>query len=383
MAFNKFRRFPVKWIGQKRKNERCRRLFGGSQRERRVVQVKGCSPERHLGSNCTGGLHGRCRCTIIRSLAQAPAASDEGSRPVPAAQFPAAPAAGITCSVDSALPFRIFTVFFFSSSSAAFSLWNSWAARLGSFFIEFRLFKRIHFDSVVFARCNNNNRADRVTWSGAILWCEHLWFWLSTKVEHSPAEWFCKNCGFTAAGRIGRPSPSESHHLIVSLGFSLKIMCKKLCIRICKLCIPKKNYYIFGMILWTHVDCYLKRKLYWVKEWTWLRVKGTECNNEFSLLKGKIHLLFGCFYFFQKWLYFVVYASICASLRLTPRRITLAGIDAGRIFDIWALNGEGLRVVRRKFGRFHLLAGSTFAIGSSLAAETNKKAKVSSLQPRR
>ena len=185
MAFNKFRRFPVKWIGQKRKNERCRRLFGGSQRERRVVQVKGCSPERHLGSNCTGGLHGRCRCTIIRSLAQAPAASDEGSRPVPAAQFPAAPAAGITCSVDSALPFRIFTVFFFSSSSAAFSLWNSWAARLGSFFIEFILFKRIHFDSVVFARCNNNNRADRVTWSGASLWCEHLWFWLSTKVEHS------------------------------------------------------------------------------------------------------------------------------------------------------------------------------------------------------
>ena len=98
---------------------------------------------------------------------------------------------------------------------------------------------------------------------------------------------------------------------------------------------------------------------------------------------GKNPFVIWVFLFFQKWLYFVVYASICASLRLTPRRITLAGIDAGRIFDIWALNGEGLRVVRRKFGRFHLLAGSTFAIGSSLAAETNKKAKVSSLQPRR
>ncbi len=47
-------------------------FWRGSQRERQVVQVKGCSPERHLGSNCTAGLHGRYRCTIIRSLAQAP-----------------------------------------------------------------------------------------------------------------------------------------------------------------------------------------------------------------------------------------------------------------------------------------------------------------------
>jgi len=233
-------------------------FWRGSQRERQVVQVKGCSPERHLGSNCTAGLHGRYRCTIIRSLAQAPVWQWR--------RQPASPG----CSVSSRIgcwnhlltwlssAFPHFHRFLFLIKFSRFFLvkFLSSVAQMITIFIWFPSISADSFlSSVVLARCRC---ADQITWSGARLWCEHLWFWQSTKVEHSPAEWFCKNCGFTAAGRIGRPSPSESQHWHDRVvGISLKNDVQHVQTKVVVLT-PVTE----------HVASYLKRKLYWVKQRT-------------------------------------------------------------------------------------------------------------------